>query len=421
MLFILNGAIIAQASNPFLNDLGNYLFPAPPVDSMPKALDQLWKITMNGNIYRFTCSIGLLLAVMAVGFWCVKFYKTLQEGTLQPAINEMIFPLILVILLSNNGANMRDLTMTARDMLNGVNRSVAVVTAAEADMQTAINVVTGSGAIRQVINSMFNTCNATNQISDFERCMATKAFAAKAFVRNRTDKWQSNNPNSNQNADFKLRVTDYVSDLIGFVDTQSNIRKEIQAEGAKQNAAAAAAPVAADGKTPNGNKQVGLFDIKSEDDAAVFNQSIASFRKAFLYIVEVMMLVTGLVGPIFLGLSLFPVTNKPFLPWGISFLSFCKICYTLISGLSAIAMVFNGPGTDMLVASMVLGLLAPVLAFSIASGSGLAALSQVSYSAQNFGMNNGIAISPIAGLPPAIVAQAQQVEEKPRATDSKSG
>jgi hypothetical protein len=61
----------------------------------------------------------------------------------------------------------------------------------------------------------------------------------------------------------------------------------------------------------------------------------------------------------------------------------------------------NGAGTeDMLVVSTVIGLLAPVLAFSIASGSGLAALSQVSYSAQNFGMNGGIAIAPIAGLSP---------------------
>jgi hypothetical protein len=292
---------------------------------------------------------------------------------------------------------------------------------AEADMQTAINVVTGSGAIRQVINSMLNTCNATNQVADFEKCMATKAIAAKAFVGNRTTKWQSNNPNSNQNADFKARVADFASNLVAFVDEQGTLRKELQAEGAKQNAPAAAspspAPSAAGGTTAAENKKVGLFDIKDETQAVYFNQAIASFRKAFLYIVEVMMLVTALVGPIFLGLSLFPVTNKPFLPWGISFLSlgFCKICYTLISGLSAIAMVFNGPGTDMLVASMVLGLLAPVLAFSIASGSGLAALTQVSYSAQNFGMNNGIAVAPINGLPPSVAQESntrQQNSEK---------
>jgi hypothetical protein len=329
----------------------------------------------------------------------------------------MIFPLILVILLSNNGANMRDLTIKARDAMNGINRSVATVMSAEADMQTAINVVTGSGAIRQVINSMLNTCNATNQISDFEKCMATKAIAAKAFVGDRTSKWQSNNPNSNQNADFKARVAGFASDLVAFVDEQSSLRKALQAEGAQatQNTPA---PTAANGNTSNEQKKVGLFDIKDETEAVYFNQAIASFRKAFLYIVEVMMLVTALVGPIFLGLSLFPVTNKPFLPWGISFLSlgFCKICYTLISGLSAIAMVFNGQGNDMLVASMVLGLLAPVLAFSIASGSGLAALTQVSYSAQNFGLNNGIAVAPIAGLPPNVAQNLQQENTKGRET-----
>jgi hypothetical protein len=47
--------------------------------------------------------------------------------------------------------------------------------------------------------------------------------------------------------------------------------------------------------------------------------------------VEIMMLVTGLVGPIFLALSLFPVMNKPFLPWGISFLSLEVTAYELFA------------------------------------------------------------------------------------------
>jgi hypothetical protein len=45
---------------------------------------------------------------------------------------------------------------------------------------------------------------------------------------------------------------------------------------------------------------------------------------------------------------------------------------------------------DMLVASIVLGLMAPVLAFSIASGSGLSALSNIGYSSQSFGINTGV-------------------------------
>jgi hypothetical protein len=55
------------------------------------------------------------------------------------------------------------------------------------------------------------------------------------------------------------------------------------------------------------------------------------------------------------------------------------------------AMVLSRPNNiDMLVALIVLGLLAPVLAFSIASGTGISALSTISYSAQPFKIGTGI-------------------------------
>jgi hypothetical protein len=90
---------------------------------------------------------------------------------------------------------------------------------------------------------------------------------------------------------------------------------------------------------------------------------------------------------------MFPVRTKPLIAWGTSFLSlgFCKICFSLISGLSAVAMVYTGPDqVDMTVAAVVLGLLAPVLSFSIASGSGLSALQTISYAAQGAGFNTGV-------------------------------
>jgi ABC-type transport system involved in cytochrome c biogenesis permease component len=100
----------------------------------------------------------------------------------------------------------------------------------------------------------------------------------------------------------------------------------------------------------------------------------------------------GLMGLVFVALSLFLVGSKPIVGWGTSFLSlgFCKICFTLISGLSSVAMVYSGPeNVDMLVAAIVLGLLAPVLSFGIASGSGISALSNISQISQGFGVNTG--------------------------------
>jgi hypothetical protein len=96
-----------------------------------------------------------------------------------------------------------------------------------------------------------------------------------------------------------------------------------------------------------------------------------------------------------LALSMFPIGSKAIMTWLTTFVSlgFCKICFTLISGLSSLAMVYSEPGNvDMLVASMILGLLALVLSFSVASGVGFSALSNISYSGQGFKIDSGIGL-----------------------------
>jgi hypothetical protein len=138
-----------------------------------------------------------------------------------------------------------------------------------------------------------------------------------------------------------------------------------------------------------------FYTNQSNLDSVV--STIMSFRKGFAYIIEIMMLVTGLIGPIFLGLSLFPVGTKPLIAWGVSFLSlgFCKICYSLISGLASIAFVLAGPeNTDMTVVAVVLGLLSPALAFSIASNSGIGALNTIGQTAQSGGVKIGLGYYP---------------------------
>jgi hypothetical protein len=75
--------------------------------------------------------------------------------------------------------------------------------------------------------------------------------------------------------------------------------------------------------------------------------------------------VLGLMGPIFAGLSIFPVGTKPIVSWATLFfgVGFCKICYTLVAGLSAVAMVTAGPkDVDMLVFAVIAGGLSPILA-----------------------------------------------------------
>jgi ABC-type transport system involved in cytochrome c biogenesis permease component len=56
-------------------------------------------------------------------------------------------------------------------------------------------------------------------------------------------------------------------------------------------------------------------------------------------------------------------------------------------------MVYSGPeNVDMLVAAIVLGLLAPVLSFTVASGAGIGALTSISSSGQGLGINTGVSL-----------------------------
>jgi hypothetical protein len=368
-VFIINSVFIAQAT-PDIKDIGRYISGnAPSADAVPVALNDLWNIAMQGNLYRLTSSIGLLIAVLAVGFWCVKFYQALEEGGLKPAVNEMIFPIILIIFLSNGGKGLSEATSSVRDIMNNVNQSVNKVIDSEVSLETAIKVLGDTSLTRAAIDFSYAVCNAIVDVQKFDTCINAAIQTGNAVVTGRTSSWPTGGGTKMRDALKKWQKS--LEDLTKNRATTPEAAQKII--------------------------NIGNADFKKDGSLNATAQELErialSFRGSFLYIVETMMLITGLVGPIFLGLSLFPVGTKPLIAWGTSFLSlgFCKICFSLISGLSAVAMVFAGPdNVDMLVASLTLGVLAPVLAFSIASGSGIQALSTVSYSTQSFGMGSGI-------------------------------
>ncbi len=365
----------AEPGAGLFDQLVNVLTNSTEDTEIPDALNKLWKVSMEGSMYRTLCFLGMLIAVFAVGYWCVKFYKTLDEGGLKPAVNEMIFPLILVVMLSNNGSNMRDATLAARDAMNSFNATLNRVIDAEMSLRSATSVLSNFDSLISFTDGQVRACQSITEFPKYEACMTQNGTIAKAVNLGLSKLWPDS---SNDGAKWQKEIQDWKDYTANYTKNRFDL-SSLSLEQSK-----------------GGNITDKLLDIKNIhnfEDTAQFRGVILSFRGAFLYIIEVMMLVTALVGPVFLGLSLFPVGTKPLVTWGVSFLTlgFCKICFSLISGLSSMAMVLAGPNNvDMLVTSVVLGLLAPVLAISVASGSGLATLSSVTQSAQGFGFNSGV-------------------------------
>jgi hypothetical protein len=345
-------------------------------NDIPKALNTLWKMAMEGNMYKTVSLLGMLIAVFGVGFWCVKFYRTIEEGGLRPAINDVVAPIILVIMLSNSGDNMRSITLGARDAMNNFNVTLNQIIDTDVSLGSALAVIKLSDVSLTVIDGLTSDCKSKTQFEEYKSCMNSRGTWAKALVKGIDGSWPATNDKSNFGAQWQKEIDEWKTYTANYANNRFNT-DDLNA--------------ARDGFVAG--KGLDIKNIKSFEDTAELRSIILSFRGSFLYIIEVMMLVTALVGPIFLALCMFPVGVKPLLAWGTSFLTlgFCKICFSLISGLSSMAMVLSGPNNiDMLVASIVLGLLAPVLAFSIASGTGISALSNVTQSGQGFGFNSGV-------------------------------
>jgi hypothetical protein len=407
---------VFSAQLPTLNKIEEYVFTnttlgtKPESQSIAQSFDTVWKIAMDGNLYKLVCSIGLLIAIFAVGFWCVKFYISLEEGGYRPAVNEMIFPLVLIVLLSNGGANMRDATVATRNVLNNVNESVNKVVSMDIDMRTAIKTLATHEAVKDTLTTMFNSCYAKPNLNEFGGCVQSRKIAAQNLVRKAGSTIQNSG-----NAAFQAQLSIWeanwqqTANVFSSIVTpeQALVIPQIEVPKDNTNTTNDTGPLDSPiiGKpnsgtpTPTGASSKNTPDVftdrsvySSDASKRAINTTIMSFRTAFLYVIEVMMLVTALIGPIFVALSMFPIGTKPLLAWGTSFLSlgFCKICFSLISGLSAIAFVYTDPDKiDMTVVAVVLGLLAPVLSFGIASGSGIGALNNIATVSQNFGINPG--------------------------------
>ena len=376
--------------------------------ALPKAFAKMWAYALDSNMYKLTAGLGILASVCGVGYWSIKFYKALQEGTMLPVVNEIIYPLLIVLFLANGGANMRAATLFSRDVINNINTSIYRVVDLDLDYQTAMKVLLVSNEQRAVMDYLTNTCAANVNQGVLADCIA-RMRTIDNFLLTRSASSFGNSSNPEIQKQIQAFRT-YNAEL----RTKAEANLRVNAPG-KVASAVNGSPV-----INSANNEVNVFSINSSnylDAQTYFAPMILGLGKAFLYLLEITMMVTGLVGPIFLGLSMFPVGTKPLVAWGTLFLGtgFCKICYSLVTGLMATAMVLAGPeSADMMILAIVLGVLSPILSVTISSvlaSSLSSAASQIAYAGQSYGIKAGLTNGPPPGLPPGAVPPANPIDK----------
>jgi hypothetical protein len=303
------------------------------------AWDRSWQLAMSGLLYGIMARLGLTIAGIVVVFFVLQFAKNMIDDSSNRALTELIWPIIVVVLLINNGQHLSSLTLGMRNYINTVNGSILTTTTAGLDTQKLLDQIAIYQSKTAELGALQKQCDDKRTNEEMEACL--------------------------------LRVKQDAQKVVSSISAQDvagawGERLQQYATAIAQN------PLKAGQDTLMA--AMGMYLRSKSVPLLVGLQAILmASQAAFQGLVEASLLLTGLMGPIALGASLLPFGAKPIYGWLTAFWSvgLCKLCLNIITALMATTLYNIGP-TEMLPASIMLGLLAPIMAFGMAAGGGMA-------------------------------------------------
>jgi hypothetical protein len=306
-------------------------------------LDLLQNNTTN-NLYGALTNLGIFFAVGTLLFFMLQFLKDLISYEYSRPISALIWPFIVVILLSNAGTGsiLSNLTLGVRNFLNTVNQQVVASADADKMYQQALNM----SIAEEIAGSLLRPCESLTGEQQTQ-CFVKAAEKVNVLWQKYRDTYG--------NKSWIIRLQNKVDNIrygTGFVSEAS------------------------------------FNSLLGSTVQTSIKNFLVSLQYAFQNLIEATMLLIAALGPIAVGGSLLPVAGKPIFAWLTGFLSIgiAKISFNIIAVLTA-AVIVNGPGQDANVDPdlmwfiIFLGILAPILSLLVAAAGGFAVFSAISNTA----------------------------------------
>jgi hypothetical protein len=306
-------------------------------------LDLLQNNTSN-NLYGALTNLGVFFAVGTLLFFMVQWLKDVIYSEYSRPISGLIWPFIVVVLLSNagNGSILSTLTLGVRNFINTVNQQVVTTADAEQSYQQALNM----SLAEEVAGSLLRPCQSLTGEQQ------TQCFAKAS---DQIDNLWREYRNLYGNRIWIQRLENQVISL----------------------------------KFGTGNISDTSFNALLGNTAQTSIKSfLISLQYAFQNLIEATMLLVAALGPLAVGASLLPGAGKPIFAWLTGFFSagIAKISFNIIAAVTA-AVIINGPAEnpnanpDLMWFIIFLGILAPLLSLVVAGAGGFAVFSAISNTA----------------------------------------
>lgn len=313
--------------------------------SIAEAWDKQWLDLLQSStnsFYGALTNLGIFFAVGTLLFFMFQWLKDLIYSDYSRPISALIWPFIIVLLLTNteDGSALSNLTLGVRNLLNTVNQQIITTADADKTYQQALNMSTAE----EIAGSLLRPCGSLLGEQQ-SQCLVQASQKASLL-------WQ----------EYRNLYGNQI-----WID-----RLETKVTQIAYN---------------TGSVSENAFNaLLGSTVQTIIKNFFVSLQYAFQNLIEATMLLVAALGPLAVGGSLLPIAGKPIFAWltGFLCLGISKISFNIIAILTS-AVIVNGPGQDassdpdLMWFMIFLGLLAPIVSLVIAGAGGFAIFNAISY------------------------------------------
>jgi len=304
-----------------------------------------WLNVFQSELYHSVVSLAALFAAGALVFFMIQFIRRMVlEEDLATSLQSLLIPLVVIVLLANNGYLLGNSTLSLRNVIHGLSDKVLSQTLLEVKLQDAIQASVDKGSVSTQISALLSQCEGLVGQKQ-QDCFKSANQQAQAIIQD----YQAKHPTGSQ--PFQ-GLTDWLNQL----SQQANDFSQAQGGGISGSLFQGAGYLS------------GFLGAISQSLAQAL---LLAFQWAFANILEIALLLTGLMGPIAVAGALM-YEGKSLWAWltGFFAIGMAQVSYNIIVGLAAVVVV-NANVTDTLGFLVIIAILAPALALALASGGGM--------------------------------------------------
>lgn len=319
--------------------------------------DAVWDKVLGGPLFGALNWFGTFIAMGCLLFWLVDWAKKLLEDESGRSFTEIIWPLIVIILLSNGGHNMIGISRSIRSVAADVNTRVLDGIGGQLQLEEKLSAMSDYSSLKGKIETIRAQCNSSVDTEVLKKCIGVAEARADLVLAKYKEQYPDSGVFSRSLEEIKKASME--DPTAGVAKAAEKVGGAVGSVGKK--AYNAARNVAFSGTT------------------VVIEIFLIACQAAFQHMIELAMLLTALIAPIAVGSSLLPVGGKAIYLWLTSFwsLALCKISLNVITGVFALAIYQSGP-EDTMTHALLIGILAPILAMALSSGGGMAIFNAIS-------------------------------------------